>query len=71
MGLSVERDELDGLLVDANSSCSFVHKDSISMGNRRGVKGSVTIAGRMSKDLAIGTWRSILRQAGLEGRQSS
>ncbi|MDE2982772.1 MAG: type II toxin-antitoxin system HicA family toxin [Gemmatimonadota bacterium] len=28
--------------------------------------GTVTIAGRMSKDLAPGTWKSILRQAGLE-----
>ena len=28
--------------------------------------GSVTIAGRMSKDLATGTWKSILRQAGLD-----
>ena len=28
--------------------------------------GTVTIAGRMSKDLAPGTWKSILRQAGLK-----
>ncbi|MYC97878.1 MAG: type II toxin-antitoxin system HicA family toxin [Gammaproteobacteria bacterium] len=28
--------------------------------------GAVTIAGRMSKDLAPGTWKSILRQAGLD-----
>ena len=27
--------------------------------------GTVTIAGRMSKDLAPGTWDSILKQAGL------
>ena len=27
--------------------------------------GTVTIAGRMGKDLAPGTWKSILRQAGL------
>ncbi|MEP7082225.1 MAG: type II toxin-antitoxin system HicA family toxin [Chloroflexota bacterium] len=30
--------------------------------------GIVTIAGRPSKDLAAGTWRSILRQAGIEPR---
>ena len=28
--------------------------------------GSVTIPGRLGKDLPIGTWKSILRQAGLE-----
>ncbi|MDE2796349.1 MAG: type II toxin-antitoxin system HicA family toxin [Gemmatimonadota bacterium] len=28
-------------------------------------RGTVTLAGRMSKDLAPGTWKSILRQAGL------
>ncbi len=27
--------------------------------------GTVTIAGKMSKDLAPGTWNSILKQAGL------
>jgi predicted RNA binding protein YcfA (HicA-like mRNA interferase family) len=27
--------------------------------------GTVTIAGRLSRDLAPGTWRSILKQAGL------
>ncbi|MDE2662483.1 MAG: type II toxin-antitoxin system HicA family toxin [Gemmatimonadota bacterium] len=31
--------------------------------------GTVTIAGRPSKDLALGTWRSILKQAGIgQGR---
>lgn len=30
-----------------------------------GKPGTVTIAGGMSKDLAPGTWRSILKQAGL------
>ena len=33
--------------------------------------GTVTIAGRMSKDLAPGTWKSILRQAGLETEDTS
>ena len=33
--------------------------------------GTVTIAGRMSKDLAPGTWKSILRQAGLETEGTS
>ncbi|MDP9244736.1 MAG: type II toxin-antitoxin system HicA family toxin [Chloroflexota bacterium] len=28
--------------------------------------GLVTIAGKPSRDLAAGTWRSILRQAGIE-----
>ena len=28
--------------------------------------GKVTIAGRLSKDLAPGTWNSILKQAGLK-----
>ena len=28
--------------------------------------GAVTIAGKMSKDLAPGTWKSIFRQAGLD-----
>lgn len=28
--------------------------------------GTVTVAGRESADLAIGTWSSILRQAGLK-----
>ena len=28
--------------------------------------GTVTIAGRMSKDLSPGTWGSMLKQAGLE-----
>ncbi|MCY3700361.1 MAG: type II toxin-antitoxin system HicA family toxin [Gemmatimonadetes bacterium] len=32
--------------------------------------GIVTIAGGMSKDLAPGTWKSILRQAGLEQRRT-
>ena len=32
---------------------------------------TVTIAGRMSKDLAPGTWKSILRQAGLETEDTS
>ena len=29
--------------------------------------GTVTIAGRMSKDLAPGTWANIVKQAGLQG----
>ena len=29
-------------------------------------RGTVTIAGKASKDLAPGTWASILRQAGLD-----
>ena len=33
--------------------------------------GLVTIAGRMSKELAPGTWSSILKQAGLDKEQSS
>ena len=33
--------------------------------------GTVTIAGRLSKDLAPGTWKSILRQAGLETEDAS
>lgn len=34
---------------------------------RHSVKpGKVTIAGRLSKDLAPGTWNSILKQAGLK-----
>ncbi len=28
--------------------------------------GTVTIAGKMSKDLAPGTWNSILKQAGID-----
>ena len=32
--------------------------------------GIVTIAGRMSKDLAPGTWTSILKQAGLKQRKA-
>lgn len=31
--------------------------------------GEVTIPGRPSKDLAIGTWRNILRQAGLQDKR--
>ncbi|MGH7419011.1 MAG: type II toxin-antitoxin system HicA family toxin [Candidatus Rokuibacteriota bacterium] len=31
--------------------------------------GRVTIAGRLSRDLAIPTWRSILRQAGIDPRE--
>jgi len=31
--------------------------------------GRVTIAGRLSKDLSIPTWRSILRQAGIDPRE--
>ena len=34
--------------------------------NRLAHPGTVTIAGRMSKDLAPGTWKSILRQSGLK-----
>ena len=33
--------------------------------------GTVTIAGRMSMDLAPGTWKSILRQMGLEKEETS
>ena len=33
--------------------------------------GTVTIAGRMSNDLAPGTWNSILKQAGLDQGESS
>ncbi len=29
--------------------------------------GTVTIAGKMSKDLAPGTWANIIKQAGLQG----
>ena len=31
-------------------------------------KGLVTVAGRLSDDLAAGTWNSILKQAGLSRR---
>ncbi len=31
--------------------------------------GRVTIAGRPSRDLPAGTWRSILRQAGIDTRE--
>ncbi len=32
-------------------------------------RGTVTIAGRPSKDLAPGTWNSIIKQAGLKGEK--
>jgi len=34
-------------------------------------RGTVTIAGHPSKDLAPGTWNSILKQAGLEREEES
>ena len=34
-------------------------------------RGKVTIAGKMSKDLAPGTWTSILKQAGLDEQRQS
>jgi len=32
-------------------------------------QGLVTIAGNLSHDLALGTWSSILKQAGLKGEE--
>ena len=37
----------------------------------RSKRGTVTIAGHPSYDLAPGTWRSVLRQAGLDGEGTS
>jgi predicted RNA binding protein YcfA (HicA-like mRNA interferase family) len=50
--------EMDGGLVRTRGSHRHYHHPE--------KPGTVTIAGRMSKDLAPATWNSILKQAGLD-----